>query len=134
MEDAKKTEENKEIARGERGEVGTATAKLTLVQLWHNAHFTRRNAEEKRNPNKHVWVANQGAPSLKQFAREQAKSGNKVAKDWFANKKGAKNEKRSEKNQARVTLERQASKAARRKASQGKAAKSATAAAPAAVK
>ncbi len=100
-----------EPTRGERGEVGVATAGLTIRQQWK--------------------AAGPGAGSLKRFAREQLKAGNAVAKEWFANKKGAKNEKRTDKNQARINLEKQASKAARRKKSQGKQAKP-DAAAPAA--
>jgi len=107
-------------SRGDRGEVGVATAALKIRQLWHETHFTRKDVGDKNNPVKRIWVPNHGTPSLKRFARELAKSGNQVAKDWFANKKGAKNQKRSEKNVARINLEKQASKAARRKKSQGK--------------
>lgn len=106
--------------RGDRGEVGVATAALKLRQLWHEAHFTRKDVGDKNNPVKRIWVPNHGAPSLKRFARELLKAGDAVAKEWFANKRGAKNQKRTEKNQARVNLEKQASKAARRKKSQGK--------------
>lgn len=128
----KKTEESKEVSRGDRGEVGQATAKLTIVQMWHEAHFTRKDVGDKHNPRKRVWVANPGPRvSLKKFARELAKSGNVVAKAWFANKAGAQNTKRTEKNQSRITLEKQASKAARRKKSQGKQGKAATDAAAA---
>ncbi len=131
---AEKAAEAEQSARGERGELGTATAKLTITQLWHAAHFTRKDANDKGNFRKRIWVANPGARvSLKKFARELLKAGNPVAKEWFANKRGAKNAKRLEKNASRITLEKQASKAARRKKSQGKQGKAATdAAAPAA--
>ena len=91
----KKTEDK---PRGERGFVGEATAALTLKQMYHQAHFQRVDAEDKRNPNKKVWVQNPGAPSLKRFARKLVASGDTVAKDFFANKKGAKNAQRSEAN------------------------------------
>ncbi len=121
--------ESQETARGDRGEVGVATAKLKIVQLWHAAHFTRKDIGDKHNPRKRIYVPNPGgAPSLKKFARELLKAGDAVAKEWFANKRGAKNAKRTEKNASRITLEKQASKAARRKASQGKQGKAAPAA------
>ena len=119
--------EDEQSARGERGEVGVATAKLKIVQLWHDAHFTRKDIGDKHNPRKRIYVPNPGgAPSLKRFARELLKAGDPVAKEWFANKRGAKNAKRTEKNASRITLEKQASKAARRKKSQGKQGKAAT--------
>lgn len=124
--------ELQETPRGERGEVGVATAGLKIRQLWHDAHFTRKDIGDKHNPRKRIYVPNPGgAPSLKKFARELLKAGDAVAKEWFANKRGAKDQKRTEKNQARVNLEKQASKAARRKASQGKQGKAAAPAADA---
>ncbi len=124
---AEKAAEAEQSARGERGELGTATAKLTIVQLWHAAHFTRKDANSKGNFRKRLWVANPGPRvSLKKFARELLKAGNPVAKEWFANKRGAQNTKRLEKNATRITLEKQASKAARRKKGQGKQTKAAT--------
>lgn len=125
---------SEESARGDRGEVGTATAGLRIRQLWHEAHFTRKDIGDKHNPRKRVWVANPGPRvSLKRFARELLKAGDAVAKEWFGNKRGAKNQKRTEKNASRITLEKQASKAARRKKSQGKQGKSAAADATATV-
>jgi hypothetical protein len=124
---AEKAAEAEQSARGERGELGVATAKLTITQMWHAAHFTRKDANDKGNFRKRIWVANPGPKvSLKKFARELAKSGNAVAKAWFANKLGAQNAQRSEKNRGRISLESQASKAARRKKSQGKQAKATT--------
>lgn len=115
-----------ESARGERGEVGTASAGLTIRQLWHAAHFTRKDAGDKDNFRKRIYVPNPGGvPSLKQFARQLLKAGDAVAKEWFANKRGAKNEKRSDKNQTRINLEKIASKAARRKKGQSKQGKAA---------
>lgn len=118
---AEKAAEAEQSARGDRGELGTATAKLTITQRWHEAHFTRKDANDKGNFRKRVYVPNPGPRvSLKKFARELLKAGDPVAKAWFANKQGAQNAKRSEKNTGRISLEKQASKAARRKAGQGK--------------
>lgn len=122
----KTAEQKQEKARGDRGELGVATAGDTIKQMWRAAHFKRSDKDS--------WARLPGAPSLKKFARELVKSGNKVAKDWFDHKTGSLNAQRSEKNRGRISLESQASKAARRKKSQGKQAKAtADAAAPAAV-
>jgi len=115
----KKEEKKEERTPGPKGEVGTATAGLTIHQKWHEAHFTRVNAEDKWNPTKRVWVQNPGAPSLKQFARQLLKDGDPVAKEWFANKRGAKNEKRSEANIKAQREAAMASKAARKKTKGG---------------
>lgn len=115
------TEKQEEVARGERGErgeLGTATPSKALKRLWHEEHFTRQD--------KHSWRRNGGAPSLRKFAKLQAAAGNQVAKDWLDNKAGALNTERSEKNRGRISLEKQASKAARRKKSQGKQGKAAS--------
>jgi hypothetical protein len=123
---AEKAAEAEQSARGERGELGTATAKLTITQRWHEAHFTRKDANDKGNFRKRIYVPNPGPRvSLKKFARELLKAGDPVAKAWFANKRGAQNAKRTEKNASRITLEKQASKAARRKKAQGKQGKAA---------
>lgn len=110
------TKENKkeEVARGSRGEIGTATAGLTIRQKWHEAHFQRVNAGLKSNPNKRVFVRVEGTPSLKQFARQLLKDGDPVAKQWFANKLGAKNQKRSDANIKAARETGQATKAAKR--------------------
>lgn len=79
-------------ARGSRGELGVASAGLTMRQLWH--------------------AANSGL-SLKKFARQLVKEGNQTAKEWFANKRGAKNAKRSDKAIARIAAERSATKMAK---------------------
>ncbi len=121
MADEKKTEKIEKAeqkARGDRGEVGVATAGKTLKARYRAEHFKRTD--------KSKWKRNPGAPSLKQFARGLAASGDKVAKDWFAHKAGSLNTNRSEKNVGRISLEKQASKAARRKKSQGKQGKAAT--------
>lgn len=116
MADEKKTSEEtvavvQEKVRGDRGHVGEATAASTLKHQWREA----------------------GSPmSLKRWARLQAKDGNQSAKEWFANKAGAKNESRSDKNVKRIFEEKQASKAARKKAGAGKQAKPKADAAPAA--
>jgi hypothetical protein len=119
-------------ARGERGEVGKATAAQTLKQMWHATHFKHVDANDRHNPRKKVWVPLANALSLKQFARKLVASGDPIAKEWFEHKKGSENQARSDKNAARISLERTASKAARRKKGTGKQAKAAKDAAPAA--
>lgn len=82
------------VSRGDRGELGTATAGLTIRQRWH---------------------AEAGGGSLKQFARKLLKEGDAVAQEWFANKRGAKNQKRSDTNIKAAKETSMASKAARTK-------------------
>ncbi len=126
--------EPQEIPRGNRGELGVATAGDTIKQMWHEEHHVLQDVGDKHNPRKQLWVKRAGAPSLKKYAKALAASGNDVAKKWYANKAGSMNAKRSDANLARAATEASASKAARRKKSQGKANKAATdAAAPAAV-
>lgn len=57
--------------------------------------------------------------SLKEFARRLIKAGDPVAKNWLANKKGASNQKKDEKNKIRISAERVASKNARRSKKKG---------------
>ncbi len=63
--------------------------------------------------------------SLKQFARMLATKGDQMAIDWFANKRGACNSARSDKNKSRVALERAATKSAKRSKKKGGAAQTA---------
>jgi hypothetical protein len=126
--------EPQEVPRGNRGELGVATAGDTIKQMWHDTHHVLQDVGDKHNPRKQLWVKRAGAPSLKKYAKALAASGNDIAKKWFSNKGGDSNAKRSDANLARAATEASASKAARRKKSQGKANKAATdAAAPAAV-
>lgn len=131
-----KTEETEKVEKkeeerspGPRGELGTATAGLSIRQKWHEAHFNRVSAEDKHNPTKRLWVRKGGAPSLKQFARQLLKDGDPIAKEWFANKRGAKNQKPSDANIKAAKEAAMASKAARKK-SKGGGGKSSTDAAP----
>lgn len=112
--------EPQEVPRGNRGELGVATAGKTIKQMWHEEHHVLQDVGDKHNPRKQLWVKRSGAPSLRKYAKGLAASGNDVAKAWFANKGGEKNDQRTEKNAGRISLEKQASKAARRKKSQGK--------------
>jgi hypothetical protein len=120
------TEENKQqtetkeedVPRGERGELGVATPSHAIKLLWHEEHFILQNVGDKHNPRKQAWVRRAGAPSLRKYARQLAASGNQVAKDWLDNKSGAQNAERQDKNKTRISLEKQASRAARRKRSQ----------------
>lgn len=93
MEDNKTQEQVQ--TRGQRGEVGVASASLTLKT---------RYASEGRGI------------SLKQFARKLAKEGDAVAKEWFANKSGAKNQKRTDSNINTAKAAGAATKMERRKA------------------
>lgn len=65
------------------------------------------------------WQREGKGKSLRQFARGLIAAGDKTAQDWFDQKKGALNEKRTDKNQARINLEKQASKSARKKTKSG---------------
>lgn len=125
MIDEKKPEElvtvgTQEVARGDRGVVGEASNADKLKQEWHEANFKLVDVSDKINPRRQAWAMKAGAPSLKRWAKQQAAAGNQLAKDWFANKAGAKNEVRSDKNIKRIYEEKIASKAARRKAGQAK--------------
>jgi hypothetical protein len=81
-------------ATNSRGVVGVATPGLTMKQ---------RHAATGRGL------------SLKTFARELAKAGDKVALAWFANKKGVCNQKRSDANIKKAMESRTATKTAKRK-------------------
>jgi hypothetical protein len=63
---------------------------------------------------KNRWKKESRGVSLKQFARELLKKGDELAKRWFANKKGACNQKRSEANVKLTDLVRTATYNARR--------------------
>jgi hypothetical protein len=95
-------EENQtqEQFRGERGEVGVATAACTIKRL----HFVEQG----------------GKGSLKQFARKLSRDkenpNSAVAKEWLANKKGAKNQKRTDANIALARTCANATHLERRKA------------------
>lgn len=125
--------EAQEIMRGPSGEVGQPTAALTLKQMWHETHFRLEEPPGNKNPRRRVWVPKSGI-SLKAFARELAASGNEVAKEWFANKGGSHNAKRSDTNVAAAHAAAAATRAEKRKKSSQKQNKSkASAEAPATV-
>ncbi len=107
--------EVQEIPRGDRGIVGVATPSKTIRKMWHEATHLRVDASTKQNPRKQRWVPKNDAPSLKQFARELAAKGDPTAKEWFANKRGDNNQKRTDANIGRANLERAATRASRRK-------------------
>lgn len=121
MSDQVQNDNAEERPRGDRGSVGQPTAALTVKQMYHTAFFKRVDAEDKQNPNKKVWVKSEGAPSLKQFARQMLAKGDATTKDWFAHKHGSMNAKRSETNIALAKTTAQATKAERHKRSSGKA-------------
>lgn len=111
-----------EYMPGNRGELGVATAALTLKQMYHAAHAQREEAGDKKNPHKKIWVINSHAPSLKQFARKLAAGGDATAKDWFAHKKGFLNAKRSDANEKKTRESASATKLGRKKSKSGGAA------------
>lgn len=103
MTEEKKTEKveekQEELVRGRRGELGVATASLTIKQSWHQTHFKKVGI--KNDKGEHVrfdLVQNPGAPSLKQFARSLMNDGSPTAKDWFSHKSGSLNAKRNDAN------------------------------------
>lgn len=110
-------EHKQEYTRGPSGEKGEPTASLTIKQRYHQAHFDRVDAEDKRNPNKKRWVKHTKAPSLKEFARQLVSQGDTVAKDWFEQKAGALNEKRTDANEALARTCAAATKLEKRKKS-----------------
>lgn len=107
------------VVQAERGEVGVATASLTVKSLWH-----KQLAASVRNGN---------ALSLRAFVRQLAKSGDAnvatLAKEWFGNKAGAKNQKRSAANVAAAKAAGAATKLGRKKSKGGGKAKATTEAA-----
>ncbi len=111
---------NEEIPPGPRGELGVATAALTLKQQWHEANHVLMDVGDHANPRKQEWVRKAGSPSLKMFARQLLASGNQLAKDWFAHKAGSMNAKRSDVNLASASAAATASRAARRKNAEAK--------------
>lgn len=109
--------------KGERGIVGEASAGDLIKRLWHETHFRKVEPTHGKQVRRRVWARNKGCPSLKAFARAQVALGNKTAIDWVAQKNGAMEIGRSDKNLARIGAERSASMASRRKKSTNKSAK-----------
>lgn len=64
---------------------------------------------------KKMWKKSGAKVSLRQFVKELAAGGSEEAKLWFENKEGALNEGRSSAKATRIKLEREATKAAKRK-------------------
>jgi hypothetical protein len=89
-----------EYTRGPNGTLGTPTAALSIRQLWHQTHFTQVDAGDRRNPHRKAWQINPASHpvSLKRFARNLLVKKDAVAIDWFANKNGAQNAKRTDAN------------------------------------
>lgn len=103
MSEEKKTEkveeQAEEVVKGARGELGVATAALTIKQGWHSAHFKQVSIKDAKGEHvKFDLVQNPGAPSLRQYARSLVSSGDQTAKDWFSHKAGSLNAKRSDAN------------------------------------
>lgn len=87
-------EKIEEPKRGEKGETGTGTASTRLKSLWN------KNGKKEE--------------SLKEFVHRMIKESNAPAsvdsQRWFDAKAGKFEESRSEKNVARISLEKQASR------------------------
>lgn len=116
----KKTEETPvEELRGDRGSVGEATPSKAIKNRWYEATHLLIEAGDRHNTKKRIWKKKPGSPSLRKFARSLVKEGDQQAKQWFANKSGKNNDTRSDKSLARISLERTATKSARRKSSSG---------------
>jgi len=113
------TETETQKPRGERGELGVATAALTIKQRWHAEHFKLVDTSDHDNPNRQSYVAKPGAPTLRAFARNLVKSGDANAKEWFANKAGAKDQKRSAANAQMAKTCASATKLSRKKSKSG---------------
>jgi hypothetical protein len=105
------------VEPGPRGIVGVATAACTIKRLWHEATHVLQNIGNSKNPRKQAWIRKAGSVSLKKFARQLAAKENDhqtTAKEFFANKRGAKEQARSNTTLSRIMLEKQASKSARK--------------------
>lgn len=123
MSEHQEKQEEKKVADrtpGQKGELGVATAGLTVKQMYHRAHFQRVDAEDKGNPNKKRWIKNPDAPSLKQFARQLLVKGDTTVNEWLAHKNGSLNQARTDKNIADAKAAASATKMERRKRSSGK--------------
>lgn len=84
--------------RGERGEVGTGSPGSRL---------------------KNLHAASGRGLSLKTFVRDQAKAGNADAKAWLDNKLGLNEMKRTKESEARILLQRNATKMAKKSKGKG---------------
>lgn len=87
--------ETTEKQRGPKGELGVATPALTLKARWHAEHFKLVDTNSNAHRNRQSYVVKPGAPSLKTFARQLAKSGDENAETWLANKSGLNDQARS---------------------------------------
>lgn len=111
------TDAPEEVIRGSRGEIGEPTASLTIKQRWHDKHFHTVSVKNKEGVVVRTYLeANEGALSLKQFAKTLVQDGDQVAKDWFAHKAGSLNQARSDANIKAARECAAATKAAKRKA------------------
>lgn len=113
--------------RGPKGEVGASTPALTLKQRWHAEHFRLEDTSDNAHRNRQSYVAKMGALSLKKYARQLAKSGDKNAEAWLDNKAGVNNQERSAANAQMAKTCAGATKMARKKSKGGGKAKSAAA-------
>ena len=96
--------------------VGESSTTAQLKLKWHQTFFDREMEVLTNGRHRYFWQPKKGIQrlSLKQFARKDD-----LGKDWFEYKSGTLNEDRSDKNKARVQLEKSASKAARKKSKGG---------------
>lgn len=122
------TETDTQKTRGPKGEVGVATPALILKASWHTAHFKLVDTSNNAHRNRQSYVAKPDAPSLKVYARQLAKSGDKNAEAWLTNKSGLNNQERSAANVQMAKTCAGATKMGRKKSKGGGKAKPAEAA------
>lgn len=108
-----------EKVRGPRGEVGATTPALTLKARWHAEHFNLVDTSDNVHRNRQSYVVKPGAPSLKAYARQLAKSGDKNAETWLDNKAGVNNQERSDANAQMAKTCASATKLGRKKSKGG---------------
>lgn len=108
------TEHTKQKCPPKRRTVDEPKVSVALKRQWHAECFDRVPAKDKHNPSKMRFVKNDSFVSLKVFAKT-----NEAYKQWSGAKHGSLEKiaqaARLKNKGARIALERQASKAARKK-------------------
>jgi hypothetical protein len=108
-------QDNQQV-RGDKGEVGVATAGDKIKQQWYAVAYRRVDPTEgEKGADKRKYVRIPGTPSLRVFARKLEKAGDEVAAEWFAHKKGSLNQTRTDANVKKAIESRTATHTTRRK-------------------